>query len=313
VDLFFVLGRAKSGTSWLMRLLNAHPEILCIGEGRFWGRDYVLGDIGSRSLLGALSESQEIRAWAERSIWTRKKEIDSVIERFTGYIARALMEAELAGTGKRIVGDKTPLTGPNVIQEITRLSPGSRVIHIVRDGRDVAVSSAHHVWNQSIDTGGVHRLDAEKRERRDAYRADPDAFVAAGRSIFAPGQLEATAADWAEQTRAALEQGRALGSDAYAEVRYEDMLDSAAPELARLCEFLGAESDRATIARCVELNRFERVTKGRRRGEEDSTAFLRSGVVGDWRRTFTEEDREAYKAVAGDLLVSLGYETGDDW
>jgi len=306
-----VIGRAKSGTSWLMRMLNSHPEILCIGEGRFWGRDYRLGDIGSRSLLGALSESDEIRAWAERSIWTRRKDIDAEIARFTGYIVRALMEQELAGTGKRIVGDKTPLTGTGVIQEITRLSPGSRVVHIVRDGRDVAVSSVHHVWNQSIDVGGVHRLDDDKLERRDAYRADPEGFLAAGRSIFSPGQLEATALDWADQTRAALEQGRALPEGCYAEVRYEDLLDEAAPELARICEFLGADPDRESIARCVEQNRFE-VTSGRRRGEEDSSAFLRSGVVGDWRRTFNKEDRRVFNEVAGDLLVSLGYEADGD-
>lgn len=30
---FFVVGRAKSGTSWLRKLLDFHPEILCKGEG----------------------------------------------------------------------------------------------------------------------------------------------------------------------------------------------------------------------------------------------------------------------------------------
>jgi glycosyltransferase involved in cell wall biosynthesis len=312
-DHFFVIGRAKSGTSWLMRMLNSHPEILCLGEGRFFGRDYLLGDVGSRSLYGALMESGAIRAWAERSIWTRRKDIDDEIARFTGYIAHALMDAELADTGKRIVGDKTPLTGAAVVREITRLSPGSRIVHIVRDGRDVAVSSVHHVWNQSLEDGGVHRLDRETRERRDAYRADPEGFIAAGGSIFSPGQVAETAADWAEQTRAALEQGRALPDETYAEVRYEDLLDAAAPELARLCEFLGADSDPAAISRCVEENRFERVTRGRRRGVEDSTVFMRNGVAGDWRRVMNAEDRAIFTEVAGDLLISLGYEADDGW
>jgi hypothetical protein len=35
--MFFIVGEAKSGTSWLMRTFNAHPEILCRGEGRFFG------------------------------------------------------------------------------------------------------------------------------------------------------------------------------------------------------------------------------------------------------------------------------------
>jgi Sulfotransferase family len=37
---FFVVGLGKSGTSWLMRTLDGHPEILCRGEGRFFGREW---------------------------------------------------------------------------------------------------------------------------------------------------------------------------------------------------------------------------------------------------------------------------------
>ena len=46
---FFVLGQQKSGTTWLMRTLDAHPEILCRGEGKLF-------DINSsNSLHGALA------------------------------------------------------------------------------------------------------------------------------------------------------------------------------------------------------------------------------------------------------------------
>ncbi|HEX5913198.1 MAG TPA: sulfotransferase, partial [Rubrobacter sp.] len=37
---FFVTGVGKSGTSWLMRMLDSHPEILCKGEGRFFAADW---------------------------------------------------------------------------------------------------------------------------------------------------------------------------------------------------------------------------------------------------------------------------------
>src|ERR671910_2869339 len=37
---FFVTGVGKSGTSWLMRTLDSHPEILCKGEGRFFAADW---------------------------------------------------------------------------------------------------------------------------------------------------------------------------------------------------------------------------------------------------------------------------------
>ncbi|HEX5915407.1 MAG TPA: sulfotransferase, partial [Rubrobacter sp.] len=40
VPVFFVVGLAKSGTTWLMKTLDAHPEVLCRGEGRFFGEEY---------------------------------------------------------------------------------------------------------------------------------------------------------------------------------------------------------------------------------------------------------------------------------
>jgi hypothetical protein len=40
---------------------------------------------------------------------------------------------------------------------------------------------------------------------------------------------------------------------------------------------------------------------------------FRSGKTGGWREYFTEEHKDLFKDVAGDLLVRLGYEKGNDW
>jgi hypothetical protein len=40
---------------------------------------------------------------------------------------------------------------------------------------------------------------------------------------------------------------------------------------------------------------------------------FRSGKTGGWREYFTEEDKDLFKDVTGDLLVRLGYEKGNDW
>ena len=40
---------------------------------------------------------------------------------------------------------------------------------------------------------------------------------------------------------------------------------------------------------------------------------FRSGKTGGWSQHFTEEHRELFKEVAGDLLVKLGYENNNDW
>ena len=63
------------------------------------------------------------------------------------------------------------------------------------------------------------------------------------------------------------------------------------------------------------LRRDGRFRKGssRKRGQEDATSRSRKGVVGDWENDFTGEDKMAFKAIAGDLLITLGYEKSNDW
>jgi hypothetical protein len=67
------------------------------------------------------------------------------------------------------------------------------------------------------------------------------------------------------------------------------------------------------VRRCVESASFERLSRGRQRGEEDPSSFFRKGIAGDWQNVFTEEDKRVFKEEAGDLLIKLGYEESDQW
>ena len=40
---------------------------------------------------------------------------------------------------------------------------------------------------------------------------------------------------------------------------------------------------------------------------------FRSGKTGEWKQHFTDEHKKIFKDVAGDLLVTLGYEKNNDW
>ena len=44
-----------------------------------------------------------------------------------------------------------------------------------------------------------------------------------------------------------------------------------------------------------------------------SSSTFRKGAIGDWRNHFTDEHKAAFKDIAGDLLVELGYESDLDW
>jgi hypothetical protein len=177
VPMFFLTGRSKSGTSWLMRIFNSHPEILCRGEGKFFGEDK------ANALHGALARSKELRRWLGHNPWTLRDQ-DPNLEDIVANTISYLMQEKLRKTKKRIVGDKSPFTAPGVVGEIASICPDAKVVHIVRDGRDVAVSSVHHQWNNATDQGGRRKLSREKVAKREAYREDPDTFGASGEHLY---------------------------------------------------------------------------------------------------------------------------------
>lgn len=312
---FFLVGRAKSGTSWLMRILNAHPEILCKGEGRFFGRDFKREDLREEengriqpaSLYRTFLEADYLRAWIERSVWTRGDDVEEHVTNLTRLATHYFLTQKLAGGSAKIVGDKTPFLSADILKEIGEIYPETRVIHIIRDGRDVAVSLNYHRWNHT----GIYRLDPEEIKKREAKNLGGS--DGSGESLFTEKMLRSMAAGWKAQIGKARQDGQALLGSNYTEVKYEDLLTSPEEEVKRLLKFLEVGAEDQTVRECVSSASFESWTNGRQRGQEDPSSFFRKGVAGDWRNFFTEKDRDIFKEEAGDLLVELGYEEDNDW
>ena len=149
--------------------------------------------------------------------------------------------------------------------------------------------------------------------KRIASHKNPRETPNAGESIFVRSQLKRLAATWSARVSRTVEDGPALFGEGYAEVRYEDLLERPEEEIRRLLEFLGADASEKTVKTCVSSASFEKLSKGRKRGQEDPASFFRKGVAGDWRNVFTEEDKSIFKEVAGDLLIELGYEKDNGW
>ena len=173
---FFVVGQQKSGTTWLMRMFDSHPEILCRGEGRFFGggwRQESVKRLDAKrppsSLYNAVLDAEYLRLWIERSAWSRNDDADEHLNNLTRMAIDYFLIGELSKTGKRMVGDKSPLLTPQTINEMAEIYPEARVIHIIRDGRDAAVSAMHH----SRNFGKARKKSAGAPVKREAYREDP--------------------------------------------------------------------------------------------------------------------------------------------
>jgi len=328
MPVFFVVGQPKSGTAWLMKILDFHPEIFCKGGGRFFGRELrneefkemqvgkaVRAKIQPSSLYNALLDAEYLRLWIERSIWSRNDDPEDHLNKLTRLAIDHFLTERLSKTNKRLVGDKTPLFTPNILSEISVIYPEAKVIHIIRDGRDQAVSWMHHLWRSAKDQGGIFDLEPGELAKRRAFHQNPQEFLRSGEGIFLEKRLRSTAEDWKVRVGRAIEDGPALLGTHYVEVKYEDLLKRPEEEAGRLFEFLGADASEETVNRCVESASFEKMS-GRERGQENYTLDFgkrRKGIAGDWENVFTERDRELFKEVAGDLLIKLSYEKSNDW
>lgn len=96
-------------------------------------------------------------------------------------------------------------------------------------------------------------------------------------------------------------------------IRYEELLKNDVDILKQIIiDEAGWPIMPEALEKIVVANRFENLT-GRPRGVENIKAHERKGVSGDWQNYFTPRIKDAFKALYGGLLVTLGYEDDLLW
>jgi hypothetical protein len=309
--LLFFGAHRRSGTTWMTAMLNSHPQLHMRNEG------WMFNERGC-SFPTWLDEPR-FRAWAgsreARGTWLRDLSADEAARILRRAMLRALMEeATRRETWKqfdrlRWIGDKTTMFYTRQIDDLFGLFPDARFLSMIRDGRDAVVSNLFLLLRER----NFHELPPHCSAEAVAA-ADRLAAGQADGSLFGPALLRHLAQQWAESVHGARRAERLYAPvGGFCQVRYEDVVAAPEQELARVLTWLGVAAEPSLVRSIVADNVFERSAGGRRPGQEDPLAEWRKGIVGDWRNRFSSEDRRVFKAVAGTLLVELGYEAGFDW
>jgi Sulfotransferase family len=281
-----IVGAPRSGTTLLRMMLDAHPNLAIPPETGFLTADPAsLQRLSPRQFADYIEQFPPgATAWQDfripSPVWHDTLEN---IEPFSPANAfRAFYRLYAARFSKTRWGDKTPLHVFGM-EQIGNMLPESRFIHVIRDGRDVALS-----WRKTW---------------------------------FAPGQdMETLASHWKQWVTAGQSSRKRDGH--YVEIRYEELIQETASVLQRICEYIALDFQPAMLnyfekspARLAEhaerrrsdgtliVSREQRLEQQRRVANPPSSERVQA-----WRATLTRAEREAFASVAGDLLEALGYE-----
>jgi hypothetical protein len=169
--------------------------------------------------------------------------------------------------------------------------------HVIRDPRDIVVSG-YFSHRSSHPVGPWHRL-AYYREHLQSV--DMTQGLLAEISFSANFLHEMFSWDYTDP--------RIL------ELRFEDLVTDPEAHFLRVFAHVGAipPLDPSDLSRIIRKRRFEKLSGGRRPGEENTDHHYRSGKAGDWRSHFEPVHVDLFRKLYNPLLLKLGYETREDW
>ena len=283
----FVCGVTRSGTTLVRLMLDSHPELAIPGETHWLPKLIKRQERGKHSADDLTDLIVDHKRWGDFHLDGEelRRRIRAIEPVNAADAIRAFYMLYAEREGKTRYGDKTPGYVKEMVR-IERVLPEARFVHIIRDGRDVALSHLRMNWG-------------------------PESFGESARL-------------WRNRIRKARKMAPKVPH--YTEIRFEDLVADSERVLRHVCDFIELEFDPVMLEyheRAEErLSEKARELPRKNRPPQPAAARLeshrlakeppRSDRVGMWRERMTEEQVAEYEAVAGDMLVSLGYELGTD-
>ena len=284
MQVFFIVGAQKSGTTWLQKSLNSIEGIHCFGEGHFIDK-LLMPMTQTRYDYNKMMEVVQQRVYNGEGFYGPIPD-QEFISLMRSWILQIMVRT--AGTSAEAMlalGDKTPANSFH-IPTLKRIFPRARFLHILRDGRDVAVSAFHHRDRIQKDATKPSNIALELQEE-------------------APQLLS----KWAGSTRA-VQKAEKMGIPVHT-VRYEAMLTDSAACLRDCVDHLLPENSisEGQLQEAVKANSFLSLSGGREPGTIDEGSNLRRGQAGGWRDELTAETISRWTPEDCELLEQLGYIT----
>jgi hypothetical protein len=277
VRLFFILGAPKSGTTWLQRIMDSHPQVSCFGEGHFIDQVALPMEVLLQHYNRQLTlVSEAVYAGAPPYAPLDADDIAKLIR--TTIIG--LMQRAGPPPQSLWWGDKTPAYS-NHIDALNRLFPGCRFIDVLRDPRDVAVSALYHAKR----TGHIEDLEGDTTRRREL--------------------IAYSMTRWLQHAHA-VERATAELGDRMLQIHYRNLTAEPEVQLRRLFAHLpGIAVTDEIIGFVLQRSSFAAMS-GREAGDTDDASFFRSGTNDQHLTELQPEESRFVEERLGAMMRRLG-------
>lgn len=278
----FIVGVPRSGTTLLRLMLDAHSELAIPPETHFLPKLFKAADEapGSRERVVELVTLH--RRWPDFELEPADFESRLPDGGAVGAAdaARAFYEAYAASRGKPRWGEKTPQY-VKTMGKIGSILPEARFVHLIRDGRAVALSLLEVSWG--------------------------------------PQTIGEAAELWVELIAGARRKAPRLPH--YTELRYEDLIADPEPVVRQACELAelsfepgmlsyhdDASERMSATARDFQPGGGPQVSASDRARQHALVSQPPDQERAErWREDMSKEDLAAFEAIAGETLDELGY------
>lgn len=209
--MFFLFGMPRSGTTLLAQCLGAHPDLVIPHEtdfiiplgflfdrirdpalGRQMIEQLILNSPAFAGSLGEFLDTDAVRAAVHDSDY------------HPAAILRSLYARVAAAAGAKLAGDKSPndINFARILVKTGALAPDFKILHIVRDIRDLMVSLNRTGWVAELDRYFPRLWCHNNLYLQALFGDDPARYLC---------------------------------------LRYEDLVEDPANEVGRACDFLGVD------------------------------------------------------------------------
>ena len=277
----FLVGCPRSGTTLLQRMLDAHPSLAVANDTHFITRaaKTALRHADNPSLTQELLDAVlKYKRFYRMGLEEREvRETAARCKDYAEFVSR-LYTLRAKGLGKTLSGEKTP-DYCRQVPALAKLFPAAKFVHILRDGRDVALSLAD--WaNKGKGPGRWASWEWDK--------------------------LGTCALSWRWQVLQGRRDGDASAASRYYELHYESLVSDPKNTLRNLAKFLRLNNVASMVNYHVGRTRSKP-------GLSPKSAWLpATSGLRDWRTQMQREDVEVFEELAADALEVFGYERASE-